>query len=269
MAFATAKDLVAASRRGDYYPRVADEAEAQAQLDAALQQALNNKQNCKDNRPWRIVDFKTKLDKNQPWIGFEFETGFDSKQDYQKFINFLWQQDYVAIDREGAGKYPVEVAFPPQTAADVLAGEALLCKSVQFMADSGLTPALNPTTFTCRDVGIHAGISTPKFRKAGRDTAYTAVCALDRIIQSLNRAQKEEVYGRSALLWGGAHFRHSYVEIKVFRAIPEVEYVKRVAAVAVRMTTLLDWCLDHPNEDNILNAYEFLSGRDEAPNIAG
>lgn len=157
--FATAQDIVAKKHAGC---RTVEDAEAL--LQRVLDEALNNQQDCKYNRPWEIVDFAKKLPNDEPWIGFEFETGFDKKANYQKFIHWLWQQDYVAIDREGTGKYPVEVAFPPQALSDVQQNSHLLQRSVEFIHTNKLTPALNPTTFTRRDVGIHAGISTPKWR---------------------------------------------------------------------------------------------------------
>lgn len=265
MPFVTPQDLLDAAKKKKFHAYdhiIEDLAGAQKYLDGELKKALNNQQGCKDNRPWHLVDMGKVLDPNVPWIGFEFETGFDNRKHYQDFINFLWGHNYVAIDKEGTGNYPVEVAFPPQPIDEVLAGDALLVKTVKFVHDNKLVPALNPTTFTRRDVGIHAGISTPKLRKGGYGYA---VQNLNRIILSLTDKQQDELYGRHIQHWGGAHDRRSYVEIKVFRAIPEIEHVEKVAQVAARMTQLLDYLIDHQGVDKLKNAYEFLSGKDKAP----
>lgn len=254
--FATAHDLVKSKLR-----RFGTLNDAQAYLQQVLEDALNNKQGNKENRPWHIVDFSTKLDKDQPWIGFEFETGFDNKEEYQKFIHWLWKQKYVAIDREGTGKYPVEVAFPPQTLDGMLKNKHLLQKSVEFIRRNKLTPALNPTTFTRRDVGIHAGISTPKFRAAKYDDKTNAVHKLHVMLNSLTSQQRVELYGRHALHWGTANMRTEYVELKMFKAIPEVDRVKGYIDVTIRCVHLLDWCLDNPKKrldrDQV---YAYLSG---------
>lgn len=268
MPFVTAEELLAASKAGkcDYH-NIPDIKAAEAYLAAVLDKALRNAQPNKYDRPWQLVDMGTLLDPKQAWIGFEFETGFDDNADYKKFINFLWGHNHVAIDKEGTGKYPVEVAFPPQVIKDVQKGKSLLVQTLKFIHDNGLKPALNPTTFTKRDVGIHAGISTPLYRKKMAEGRYYDVnlrgyCS---ILSSLTPKQMDEVYGRHTLHWGTAHARNSYVEIKVFRATPEVEYVEKVAAVACRMAKLLDFCLEHPNTSKLTNAYEFLRGDDAEP----
>lgn len=267
MPFVTAEELLAASKAGKCnYHNIPDIKAAEKYLDGVLAKALNNNQPCKYDRPWQLVDMSKLLDPKQAWIGFEFETGFDDKKHYQDFINFLWGHNHVAIDREGTGAYPVEVAFPPQVIKDVQKGKSLLVETVKFVHAKGLVPSLKPTTFTCRDVGIHAGISTPAYRKAVADGYYNVnlrgYCA---ILKSLDPKQMDELYGRHVLHWGTAHARESYVEIKVFRAIPEVEYVEKVAAVACRMAKLLDYCLAHPNTSKLKNAYEFLRGDDAEP----
>lgn len=256
--FATAEEIVASGRIYGVYTL----SQAHEYLQRTLDAALDNNQGNKDDRPWHIVDFSKRLDPTQPWIGFEFETGFDDKQEYQKFIRWLWEQRYVAIDREGTGNYPVEVAFPPQELQDVLKNGHLLLKCVEFIHHSKLTPALNPTTFTRRDVGIHAGISTPKFRSATYGQKADAVCALSAILNNLSVEQKKELYGRSALYWGTAHLRESYVELKMFKAIPEVAHVQHCIDVTVRCIDLLDWCLDNPYKKlNREQGYNYLSGK--------
>lgn len=256
--FATAEEIVAS---GCVYG-VRTIAQAREYLQRTLDAALNNKQGNKDNRPWHIVDFSKRLDPTQPWVGFEFETGFDDKQEYQKFIRWLWKHKHVAIDREGTGKYPVEVAFPPQELRDMLKNKHLLLKCVEFVHRAKMTPALNPTTFTRRDVGIHAGISTPKFRSATYMQKVDAVYALSAILGKLSVAQKKEIYGRSALHWGTAYLRETYVELKMFKAIPEVAHVKRCIGVTVRCIDLLDWCLDNPHKKLTgEQGYNYLSGK--------
>ena len=259
--FATAQDIVAKKYAGCHTTE-----DAEALLQRVLDDALNNRQDCKCNRPWEIVDFAKKLPNDEPWIGFEFETGFDNKADYQKFIHWLWQQDYVAIDREGTGKYPVEVAFPPQALSDVQQNSHLLQRSVEFIHANKLTPALNPTTFTRRDVGIHAGISTPKWRALRAEQNYnradSVVNKLAHMLDNLSSQQKDELYGRHQLYWGTANNRHSYVELKMFRAIPEADRVSGYIDVAIRCTQLLDWCIDNKGKKLTQEqTYNFLSGK--------
>ena len=237
---------------------------AQTFLDDILRRALNNVQGCKDNRPWHIVDFTKMLDPKKPWIGFEFETGFNDNGDYQKFINFLWGQDYTAIDKEGTGKYPVEVAFAPMLAEDCVAGKSTLEAAIQFIHDAGLKPALNPTTFTRRDVGCHAGVSTAKFRVmgGGRWNAATAsvVERLDKILLSLSDKQRAAVYNRSALHWGGCNHRGSYIEVKTFKAVPTIEAVQKYIRVSNQIVKLVDLLIDDPKLTlTQAQAFEFLS----------
>ena len=222
------------------------DARAKQFLDGILAEALENQQGNKGYRPWDIVDFRKKLDPNKSWIGFEFETGFDNKKDYQKFINMLWQQDYTAIDREGTGNFPVEVAFAPMLADDVLAGNSTLEQAIKFIHDNKLVPALNPTTFTRRDVGCHAGVSTAKYRALG-DGAYRICQRLNAILINLTDEQKKTLYNRTALLWGGAHARRGYIEIKTFRAVPEVEAVQKYIRVTGQIVKLVDILIDNQN----------------------
>lgn len=261
MAFATAEELLLASKEGrGYYRNIGTIEAAQKYIDQKLASTLNNQQGCKADRPWQIVDMTKKLNANETWIGFEFETGFDSKADYQKFIHFLWGHNYVAIDKEGTGRYPVEVAYPPQELSDVLKNGHLLQRTLDFMEKEALKPALNPTTFTRRDVGIHAGISTKKYRSADERARYSACARLATVLDSLTKNEKEELYGRSALHWGTAHQRNGYIEIKVFRAIPESERVRKYITTTIQMTKLLDFLIDNKGVDKIANLSKFLSG---------
>lgn len=240
MAFATAEEIAAYG--GIYGARTVET--ARTYLVKSLDAALNNRQGCKDNRPWHIVNFNKILDRKEPWIGFEFETGFDDKANYQKFIRHLWDQPYTAIDREGTGNYPVEVAYAPMEMSKVKAGKSMLRQSVQFMKDEGLNPALNPTTFTRRDVGIHAGISSPKMLACA--DKYGLCRRLDKALLSLSKDQRVKVYGRHELLWGGAHNRTGYFEIKVFRAIPTVDHVNLVERTTMNIVKLMDYLVDNP-----------------------
>lgn len=269
MPFVTAQDLLEASKQGRYYSydfKLNTLADAEAILKNTLDKALANNQPNKHDRPWSIVQFDKMLDKDQPWIGFEFETGFDDVKEYRQFINFLWGLNYVAIDREGTGKYPVEVAYPPQTLQDITDNGSLLLKSLEFVNDNGLTPALNPTTFTRRDVGIHAGISTPNIRKNNGVRRIAGI--LDGILCSLNDKQKKELYGRTALHWGGAQGRDGYIEVKVFRAIPTVEHVATVTKVTQQIVKLVLWLEQNPDVKEISNAYDVLSGKTDTPKAA-
>lgn len=259
MAFATAKELVNSNR--PWGPKFGTEQAAQDYLDKALARALENAQGCKGDRPWEIVDFGKILSKDEAWIGFEFETGFDSKDDYQKFINFLWGQDHVAIDREGTGKYPVEVAYPPIELSDMLKNGSGLLRSIKFYDAQKLKPALNPTTFTKRDVGIHIGVSTPKSRMGGG--GYDLSRRLDGILTSLTNKQMDDCYGRHVLHWGTANARQGYIEFKMFRAIPTIEHVTRVQHIAAKLAELVDLLIDNPKIKQIDNLYEVFMGKQD------
>lgn len=260
--FATAEEIYAVRKSVYCYRNMRSIADAEALLSSVLEEALENEQDCKQHRPWEIVDFAKKLDTNDTWIGFEFETGFDSKKEYQTFIRWLWDQQYVAIDREGTGDYPVEVAFPPQTLTDITKNGHLLTRCLEFISKKKLTPALNPTTFTCRDVGIHAGISTAKWRGTEYGKQYSSARKLAGILYQLSDEQMDELYGRHELHWETAHKRDGYVELKMFRAIPQLERVNGYIDVTIRCTKLLDWCLDNPTTE-LTNAqvYNYLSGK--------
>lgn len=271
MAFATAKELLAARTAGRWAPipgilrgnpLIDNLATAQAYIDQRLTNALNNRDFCKVDRPWKIVNLTKKLDPEQAWVGFEFETGFDKKVDHDKYINFLWNQEYTAIDREGSGKYPVEAAFAPQNIVDVLAGKSTLQQTVEFINDAGLDASTVPSTFTCRDIGIHAGISTPKSR-AGCVAAQ--VRTLSNILFDLDNAQMRELYGRTALHWGTTKDRISYVELKMFKSVTDVDKIKGYIQVVAQCATLLDFLIDNPNVKKLKNTYAFLSGADEVP----
>ena len=214
-----------------------------------------------DYRPWDIVDFRKKLNTDEPWIGFEFETGFDDRKEYQKFVNFLWKNiNYVAMDREGTGDYPIELACAPMETSKVQAGESTLLRTVKYIHKAKLTPALNPTTYTRRDVGIHAGISTPKWNKLKVEVQYTVVKRMAALLDNLDDAQKTELYGRHKLYWGTANRKGKYVELKQFKAIPTVKHVEKVIRVTCQCVKLLDMLIDDANfSPDRTQVYKFLS----------
>lgn len=271
MAFATAQELFAARTKGGYYTYSASSlAAAEQYIKDALAKALDNKQGCKHDRPWNIVDMTKLLDVKQAWIGFEFETGFDDKAEYQKFINFLWGLDHVAIDREGTGNFPVEVAYPPQTVDDILKGQGMLHASLKFIEANKLTPALNPTTFTRRDVGIHFGISTSRSRKLkgaryqSGTGLYELSDRLSNILATLGQKQMDECYGRHQQHWGFCTPRDTYIEFKMCRAIPTLAHVQQLERVAVKCAELMDLLIDNPKLTKVTNLYEVFSGKAES-----
>lgn len=245
--------------------RRCSESDAKVWLDDKLASCLNNALGKWSDRPWEIVDFRKKLDTNEPWIGFEFETGFDSKKEYQQFVNFLWKNiDYVAMDREGTGDYPIELAFAPMEMSKVQAGNSTLLQTVKFIHEAKLTPALNPTTYTRRDVGIHAGISTPKWNKLKGDAKHEVGRRMAALLSNLTDNQKTELYGRHKLYWGTANVRAKYIELKQFKAIPTVEHVETVVRVTCQCVKLLDMLIDDPNlTPTQEQVYKFLSSTDD------
>ena len=257
MAFAKAEEIV-----GKVY-NIKTLGAAENYLAKVLNAALANTMGNKHDRPWQIVDFKKKLDNEQPWIGFEFETGFDDKEEYQQFIHWLWKQDYVAIDREGSGNYPVECAFPPQTLADVEQNGHLLQRAVEFINEKQLTAAGNCTTFTKRDIGIHAGISSAKFRAMGVYAKSAVIERMAAVLNSLNHDERMELYGRTALHWGTASNRSTYVELKMFKSTTNVEQIKGYIKVVKKCIEMMDLFIDDPKA-KIDDAYSFLSGGKKA-----
>lgn len=278
MPFVTPQELMDASKSRKFYGRINTLEDADAYIKGKLEEALENNLGKGENRPWYLVDLTKALDQNQAWVGFEYETGFDSKKDYQSFINFLWGLDHVALDKEGTGKYPVEVAFPPQNMSDVLAGRSGLQQTLEFVHDAGLKSALNPTTYTRRDVGIHAGLSTPAYRAYGGNK-YELVRKLTKVLGTScdcdygeeksdyepTAAQKDELYGRHKLYWGSSHVKGAYIELKMFKAIPDIDRIKGYIKVVERVAKLVDFFIANPNVSVISNSYAFLSGKDENP----
>lgn len=220
--------------------------------------ALANRQQCKTNRPWSIVDFSKRLPADQPWIGFEYETGFDAKEDYEKAITFLWDnQRNNAIDREGSGKFPFEVAFPPQSALDFQKGVSNFQGYHNFMRDNGLKQANNPTTYTKRGIGMHVNISTPKSRKQGIRNGAT----LCEWLQSLGKAKETELFGRYQRHWSLAQNRGTWIEFKCFLSTDNREAVDRYVQIALKFCELIDYQIDGGKKPT--NLYEFLSGKDD------
>ena len=265
MAFATATDLLHSMDK--WGPKFANVKAAQAFIDERKDEALNNQQDNKYHRPWKIVDLTKALPKDQAWIGIEFETGFDCMKEYQKVVNFLWDDvEYAAIDREGSGDYPIEIAFAPEPMENVLKGTTAFERTLQFFADNKLTCATNPTCFTCRDIGIHAGLSTPATRALG-DGLWQVTSRLDRILLSLNDKQRKKLYGRTELHWEAAHDRGTYIELKMFKSVPDLDVARGFLQVIQRVGVLADFLIANPEVRSINNTYEFLSGEDAEPRI--
>lgn len=260
--FVKPQDLVDAKRK----PTLE---EAQKYIDGIFSRIKNNTQGCKYDRPWNIVNLTGQLDPDQPWIGFEFETGFDDKKEYLSVVNYLWnEQDYTSIDREGTGNFPMEIVYSPMNAADVFAGKSTLMDTLHFIENSKFTVAKNPTTFTMRDVGIHANISTKKFRDLTKHDqsrydgeGYRVTAALNELLMMESDAQREELYGRSRMYWGCANCRGKYIELKLFRSSADVKKVTGYVNVVSRIITLLDYLIDNPKKRNVVDVYGFLSGR--------
>lgn len=239
---------------------------AQQQIDAKFQRILNNTQGNKDDRPWGIVQLDKRLDPNDDWVGYEFETGFDKKEDYHRACNYLWfKQDYTCIDREGTGKYPMEIVYSPQNAAEVFAGNGLLRATVQFFADNDMVPAKNPTTFSRRDVGIHVNISTPKKRKSydGYWGADPVLNKVNKALSSITRDQHDELYGRHDMHWGYGNNRGKYWEFKLFRSLPTLDRITTVETVTKNLLKLIHYYENNPTAGDCTNAYDVLSGKSD------
>lgn len=224
------------------------------------EQALSNTQRCKANRPWTFVDFSKLVDPKEAWLGFEYETGFDDQKDYEKAIAFLWdKQKYNAIDREGSGAFPFEIAFPPASAADFRAGATNVQNYFDFLQKNKLKQSNEPTTYSRRAIGMHVNISTPKSRKSGRQNGHI-ICTW---LNTLSKNEQIELFGRYQQHWSLAQNRETWIEFKCFHSTDDKKAFDGYVQVALRFVDLIDFSIDNKGKAPT-NLYAFLSGKDEA-----
>lgn len=218
--------------------------------------ALANRQQCKTNRPWDIVDFSKLLPADQPWLGWEYETGTDDQPTYHKMINFLFDMNHVAVDREGSGEFPFEIAFPPEAMSSYEDGSTAFQQYCKFLKDNAIEQAMNPTTYTRRAIGMHVNISTPLSRKKGIKYATSdALCA------DLGMGEKEEIelFGRYQRHWSLASARGPMMEFKMFASTSDTSVIEKYMEVAKRLPALIDAYIKGLHAKNM---YAYLRGDD-------
>lgn len=227
--------------------------------------ALDNRMGGKSgDRPWGIIDMNKLLPKDQVWIGFEYETGFDDLGQYRAAIAYLWDNfNYLAIDREGSGQYPFEVAFGPVTYDTIcVKKEAPIQKYLKWLAEQGYKQSNEPTTFSRTLIGMHVNISTPKSRgRYNDDTGYR----IRKLLDALPQRVQEELFGRYQNRFSKCYARGNYFEFKLFGSTDSVEKFDSYVKVAGKLAGLIDFCIDNPGTDPT-NVYEYLSGKDEKLN---
>lgn len=242
---------------------VADIIQWDGKLKAA---ALANTQVCKANRPWTFVDFNLLLKQDQPWLGWEWETGTDDRDTYHLMIEFLWSMNHIAIDREGSGKYPFEIAFPPENASTYKRGVTAFQKYARWIRDNKIKQANNPTTYTARAIGIHVNVSTPKSRKnPEKEVGYALATALQFAGKAGTDAdgQKKEIelFGRCQRFWSLCQHRgKGQYEFKLFASTSDYGTLKRYQQIALRLPALMDVYLDNLK---CINVYEYLRGDED------
>lgn len=224
------------------------------------QAALDNVQACKTNRPWTFVDFNLLLKADQPWLGWEWETGTDDKATYEKMIDFLWDGfTHVAIDREGSGQYPFEIAFPPENLSAYKNGSTAIQKYATWLNEQGIKQANNPTTYSMRAIGMHVNISTPLSRK--KRSSRTVALKLINLLQ-LGEKQETELYGRYQRFWNLCQARgdKGQFEFKMFASTSDLATIKKYQVVANKLPALIDCVIEGKQPTNV---YNYLSGKEE------
>lgn len=277
----------AACERGDYKIKPADiERWLQNDLANALRHNLG-----KGVRPWHIINVTEKLDSKQPWIGIEYETGYDTQADYQKVVNFVWNNfANSTIDSEGGSNYPCELTFSPINYNDFMGNNGPMDRLYQFMEANKIVVDdswrySNGYGYDDEDdddpqegcVGTHCNISTPTYRSLNYEQQCGVVTTLNQSLGSLSETAVRQFLGR--IPYGGFNERgsdgQSYVEGKLFKSTASVKqwegYKQVIAKLAEAQEALSIVFRDDPKKKTyksdkhlvITNFRKFLAGDDE------
>lgn len=255
---------------GSYYARDIDADVAGRILTAAKNATLRVAQQ-KINRPWEMISLTDKLDPKQPWLGFEFETGFNTLAEYQRVINFVWDNiDHVAIDREGYGQYCPEITFSPQNLSAYMDKSADIYRTIQWMNEKGVRmPDIG------NHVGTHLNISTPAYRDMvakGKSTE-TVVDILNHSILMMPETRMVALFGRKPYGLGNA--QASWIEFKMFRSTDNLNKLdgymqvsKNFASVMEQLCTMKLPAYTAGTTDYIPNFAALLAGKAKDVEIA-
>lgn len=205
----------------------------------------------KSNRPWYIIDLSTKLDPNEAWIGFEFETGFQNEAARRDVMSWVWDNTmHSCMDYEGAGNYPVEITFAPDTERAYTERTSDLHRLYAYITQRNY--ALVPYQYA----GTHANISIPGMRKAATWKQDFVSGAINAIIQSgINR---DRAFGRNPYGWGTRMDGAGHMEFKLFMSATNVaqfdHYVRVSIAIKNTMVELFAF-IDQFKNNNDWNAF--------------
>lgn len=195
-------------------------------------------QQAKVNRPWELISLTDKLDPFQPWLGFEFETGFATKAEYDRVINFVWDNiNHVAIDREGYGAYCPEITFSPQNLSAYMNKTADIYKTIRWMNENNTKMPANIGDY----VGTHLNISTPAYRalaRKGVQKCNLIVDILNHSILMMNDADMRALFGR--VPYGLGNHTQSWVEFKLFRSTDDLKKLDGYMKVAKNFATVME-----------------------------
>lgn len=223
-------------------------------MNSILKRTLDHNQH-KSTRPWELVDVTAGLDPAQPWIGFEYETGFDDRTHYHQVINFCWESfDNMAFDREGPGRYDVELTFSPINLSTMMDKNACpIDKLLAFERASGIFPEEvdggDPEDWGSDEQwGMHVNISTPASRDLASDR-HTMVCAmLNLSLDKMSSAAKHRLFGRIPYGLGFCRsglnaeqqVKQQWMEFKLFNTTGDQEVFDDYRNVTANLTKVIE-----------------------------
>lgn len=209
--------------------------------DAKLATKNHNQQ--KVNRPYELVPITDRLNQDETWIGWEIECGWADQPNYDRVIDYIWRyQNHVTVDIEGAG-LPTEITFPPEEASKVFAGKAQVHRFLNWVQRSGVRSA-RWDEHSC--VGTHCNISTPKYRDSQRDR-YPIVAQINRVLESLNEAQKRQLFGRGRPYgygYSNGSGRSAWIEFKLFNSTIDPNRFATYVDTSKGLAALIDAAVD-------------------------
>lgn len=226
-----------------------DDKAVQRKLDQEKQKLLAHELG-KGVRPWDLVNLSKQLDPDQPWVGIEFETGYANKDNYQRIINYIWNNfPLSAVDHEGCGRYPCEITFAPVNFDSFIANDGDMDRLLKYMR---LTKT--PKSAHTGMVGTHCNISTPAYRKLAKtrghaNGSYGVQNILNRIVYLLNQSvgalssdDKRVFFGR--IPYGGFFVRGNkygdWIEGKLFDSTGDLTKWRQYKEVIARMCEVLE-----------------------------
>lgn len=233
----------------------------------------------KGTRPWEIINVTKRLDPTQVWIGYEFETGFDDKNQYDKAVNWLWNNaENFVIDREGVGEYPCEFTFSPVNLDQFMSKDYVIDKFLVKLNEIGETERILDEWGA--QVGMHVNMSGPNIRNCTDLQALANLLSCS--IGALSHEQARTLFGRQP--YGYIYERSAngqvWLEGKLFNSTHDINKWNEYKAVSNNLALLADslagdkrllgsittddtyqeWCEDGNTSKVVSNLYEILMG---------